>query len=131
MITLIEIIFSIISIAITVPILVLFVECCFALLPTKMKVGNTDRPNITVLVPAHNEAAGIAVTLKTLLLDLTSQDRLIVIADNCTDETASIARSIGATTIERHDLHKRGKGYALDYGLKFITADPPEVVRHH
>ena len=128
MITLIEIIFSIISMAITVPILVLFVECCCALLPTRLKVGNTDRPTIAVLVPAHNEAAGIAATLNTLRLELKSQDRLIAIADNCTDETASIARNIGATTIERNDLHRRGKGYALDYGLKFIAADPPDVV---
>lgn len=123
-----EITFLIISLVITIPILVLFVECCLALLPTRMTVGNSERPKITVLVPAHNEATGIAATLKTLILDLTSTDRLIVIADNCTDETARIARTIGATTIERNDLQKRGKGYALDYGLKFIAADPPEVV---
>jgi cellulose synthase/poly-beta-1,6-N-acetylglucosamine synthase-like glycosyltransferase len=128
MISLIEVILSIISAAILVPILVLFVECCFAWLPTKTQVSNIDRPNITVLVPAHDEAAGIAATLKTLLSELTSKDRLIVIADNCTDETAKIARTIGATAIERNDLHRRGKGYALDYGLKFIAADPPEVV---
>jgi cellulose synthase/poly-beta-1,6-N-acetylglucosamine synthase-like glycosyltransferase len=128
MMMLVEIIFSIVSIAITVPILVLFVECCFALLPTRQRVANIDRPKITVLVPAHNEAAGIATTLKTLLLDLTTKDRLIVIADNCTDETARIARTIGATAIERNDLQRMGKGYALDYGLKFIAADPPEVV---
>jgi len=37
---------------------------------------------------AHNEAAGISATLKTLLPQLTTQDRLVVIADNCDDETA-------------------------------------------
>jgi cellulose synthase/poly-beta-1,6-N-acetylglucosamine synthase-like glycosyltransferase len=128
MMILVEIIFLIISIIITVPILVLFIESCFAWLPTRITVSNIDRPKITVLVPAHNEAAGITATLKTLLLDLTSKDRLIVIADNCTDETARIARTIGATAIERNDLQRMGKGYALDYGLKFIAADPPEVV---
>jgi cellulose synthase/poly-beta-1,6-N-acetylglucosamine synthase-like glycosyltransferase len=128
MTTLIEIAFLIIAILISIPILVLFVECCLALLPTRMPLVTIERPKVTVLVPAHNEAGGIATTLKTLLLELTTRDRLIVIADNCTDETAAIARTIGATAIERQDLQRRGKGYALDYGLKFIAADPPEVV---
>jgi cellulose synthase/poly-beta-1,6-N-acetylglucosamine synthase-like glycosyltransferase len=51
-----------------------------------------------------------------------------VIADNCTDETAAIARQQGATVLERHNLQQRGKGYALDYGLQQLSADPPDVV---
>jgi glycosyltransferase involved in cell wall biosynthesis len=86
-----------------------------------------SQPRIDVLVPAHNEAAGIGATLKTLLPQLTAQNRLVVIADNCDDETA-VARAIGATVIERHEPDRRGKGYALDYGLQFIAAEPPEVV---
>lgn len=124
----IEIAWLIICTISLVPIVVLFVECCFALLPTRRTPTTISRPEIAVLVPAHNEAAGITPTLTTLLAELTTRDRLIVIADNCTDETASIARSMGATTIERQDAQRRGKGYALDYGLKFLAADPPEVV---
>jgi cellulose synthase/poly-beta-1,6-N-acetylglucosamine synthase-like glycosyltransferase len=83
---------------------------------------------VAVLVPAHNEAFGIGATLETILPQLTEQDRLVVIADNCSDETAESARKFGATVIERVDTERRGKGYALDYGLRFIEADPPDVV---
>ena len=83
---------------------------------------------VTVLVPAHNEANGIGQTLKTLLPQLTPQDRIIVVADNCTDETAAIASKFGVTVLERHNSERLGKGYALDYGLQFIQADPPDVV---
>ena len=90
---------------------------------------------LAVLIPAHNEALSIGKTLKTLLPQLTPQDRIVVVADNCTDETATIARFIGdnfekfnLTVVERKDTEKLGKGYALDYGLKFLESDPPSVV---
>ncbi|UUZ49852.1 hypothetical protein LP420_06825 [Massilia sp. B-10] len=41
-------------------------------------------------------------------------DRLLVVADNCSDDTANQARSLGADVLERTDLVRRGKGYALD-----------------
>lgn len=83
----------------------------------------------TVLVPAHNEAAQIKEVLETVLKQLDpNRDRLVVIADNCHDNTADLARATGATTIERENLTYRGKGYALDYGMKYIQDDPPEVI---
>ncbi|MBE9125764.1 MULTISPECIES: glycosyltransferase family 2 protein [unclassified Coleofasciculus] len=119
-----------IALGLFVPVAVLFIECTAALLPSRSKIGNvqTPRPRTAVLVPAHNEESGISATLQTLVPQLTERDRLIVIADNCTDRTAEIARTFGATAIERQDLERRGKGYALDYGLQFIEADPPDVV---
>ena len=83
---------------------------------------------VAVLVPAHNEASGISQTLTTLLPQLTPQDRIIVVADNCTDETATITRKFDVTVLERQDSERLGKGYALDYGLQFMQADPPDVV---
>ncbi|MBW4690801.1 MAG: glycosyltransferase [Lyngbya sp. HA4199-MV5] len=113
-----------------IPIGVLWVECLAAALPTRRtsQVALMDRPTIAVLVPAHDEAGGIGTALSTVLPQLTPHDRLIVIADNCTDETAVVAREAGATVIERHDLEHRGKGYALDFGLKFLASAPPDVV---
>ena len=72
---------------------------------------------IQVLVPAHNEAAGIARTVKSLgaLRYPVELRRLLVIADNCSDETAALARQAGAQVLERHDLEARGKGYALAF----------------
>ncbi|HEY9884023.1 MAG TPA: glycosyltransferase [Thermosynechococcaceae cyanobacterium] len=117
------------SLFLLLPIVVLFVECLAAAAddqkPTELLPG---KPRLAVLVPAHNEAMGISATLKSVLPQLTSDDRLVVVADNWCDETAAVARAFDLTVIERHDLEKRGKGYALDFGLEFLAADPPDVV---
>ncbi|MGB3199492.1 MAG: glycosyltransferase family 2 protein [Nodosilinea sp.] len=83
---------------------------------------------LAVLVPAHNEAGGISPTLATITPQLRPGDRLVVVADNCTDATAAEARQAGATVIERQDLTQRGKGYALDFGLRYLANDAPDVV---
>lgn len=129
-----------IALLLLIPIATLFLECLAALLPgRKTHHPNTAYPNTeatapptqvkkAILMPAHNEALGIAPVLAALTPQLQPQDRLIVIADNCTDNTASIARDLGATVIERSDTERRGKGYALDYGMQFLATDPPDVV---
>lgn len=87
---------------------------------------NSNR--VAVLIPAHNEALTIAKTLTTILPQLTPEDRLIVVADNCTDDTAAIARKHNTIVLERTDPVKLGKGYALDYGIQFLKSDPPSTV---
>ena len=82
---------------------------------------------LAILVPSHNEAVGIADTVKALLPELGPQDRLVVIADNCNDDTAALARAAGATVIERQDAERRGKGYALDFGMQHLRAQPREL----
>ena len=86
------------------------------------------RPSTIVLVPAHNEAGQITATLEALKPQLGPSDMVIVIADNCTDDTAAIARSQDAMVLERNDAVHRGKGYALQFGLDYLTGDPPDVV---
>lgn len=86
------------------------------------------RPSMAVIVPAHNEASGIAATLADLLAQRGPGDRILVVADNCTDATAQIAREAGAEVTERFDALRRGKGYALDHGLRHLAPAPPEVV---
>jgi len=114
------------------PCLTLLAETLAAVFaPTRAKPSASLLPktsSLAVLVPAHNEAGGIASTLQSIHRDLRSQDRLVVIADNCSDSTATIARDTGATVIERFNPDQRGKGYALDYGLDYLNADPPDVV---
>lgn len=111
------------------PVLVLFLQVLMALLPMRASVAPTGkRPKVAVLVPAHNEAAVIAATLETLLPQLQSGDRLLVVADNCSDDTAALARAAGAEVHERTDHERRGKGYALDFGVRHLEADPPEVL---
>ena len=112
------------------PCLVFFVESLAAFWSAKSQPEtiNAVRPKTTVLVPAHNEAEQIQEVLETVLQQLTERDRVVVIADNCHDNTAELARATGATVIKRENLTHRGKGYALDYGMKFIQNEPPEVV---
>ncbi|NJM70249.1 MAG: glycosyltransferase [Scytonema sp. RU_4_4] len=106
------------------------IECTAAMFPitSSLNRGHSQDAKVTVLVPAHNEEIVIGSTLEKLIPALKSQDRLVVIADNCSDATAEIARAKGATVIERQNLDQRGKGYALDYGLQFLESDPPDVV---
>src|SRR5471032_1932489 len=72
-----------------------------------------------VIVPAHDEAAGIGKTISSLqqLSWPSAGYRIVVVADNCTDATASISEKAGATVLERHDLTRRGKGYALAHAF--------------
>ena len=51
---------------------------------------------ITVLVPAHDEQASIGATLESLMHQTLPPERIIVVADNCTDDTVAVAR--------RHDV---------------------------
>lgn len=85
-------------------------------------------PRVAVLVPAHNESRNVLPTIACLLPQMSAGDRLLVVADNCSDDTAALARATGALVIERHDASLRGKGYALAFGVDHLRADPPDVV---
>lgn len=82
-----------------------------------------------LLIPAHNEAEAIAETVENARRQLRSGDRILVIADNCSDETAELARSAGAEVVVRVDDEKKGKGFALEAGLTAVTErDAPTVI---
>lgn len=78
-----------------------------------------------VVVPAHNEAAVIERTVASLRrLDWpVDRYRILVVADNCTDDTANLARAAGAKVLERHNTAQRGKGYALAYAFESSRRD--------
>lgn len=107
---------------------VLLIECITALFPLTSTTSKIQTNKVAVLIPAHNEESVISNTLKSLKSTLLPHEKMVVVADNCTDATAEIASRAGVTVIERQDESKKGKGYALDYGLKFLENDPPEVV---
>ena len=128
MITAIQIIIWGVALLLLFPSTILLVECFAASLLQNSKI-NSERPkNIVVLVPAHNEADNITQTLDSITPQLGDNDQLWVIADNCTDNTAAIARESGARVIERENATERGKGYALNHGIRLLEADPPEIV---
>ena len=84
--------------------------------------------SVAILVPAHNESAGIAATLRELLHAAPADSRIVVVADNCTDDTARLAATFGVEAITRNEPDLRGKGYALAFGRVYLGADPPDVV---
>jgi len=86
------------------------------------------RPTLAVLIPAHNEDSLIERAVTSLTGQLGESDRIVVIADNCDDQTAAIARNAGAEVCERQNVDERGKGYALDFGLNYLAADPPDLI---
>ena len=69
----------------------------------------SGKVRVTVLVPAHNEEDRIRATVEALHLQTRKPDRVIVVADNCSDTTVEIAESLGAITYETIDNeHKKG-----------------------
>ncbi|MGF1538779.1 MAG: glycosyltransferase family 2 protein [Elainellaceae cyanobacterium] len=111
-----------------IPIGVVFVECMAALLPHRQPASQLPNSEAAVLIPAHNEEAGLAETLTSVLSSWLDSASVCVVADNCTDRTAAIAKDFGVTVLERYDQTQRGKGYALDFGLCHIANEPPQTV---
>jgi hypothetical protein len=91
--------------------------------------ATSQRPStrLVVLVPAHDESALIARCVRSLR----DQDyprslyRVVVIADNCTDDTAARAAGAGADVVlERLAPGARGKGHALRWAMDRMIGDP-------
>lgn len=83
------------------------------------------RLKFDIIIPAHNEEAGIARTVSNLSrVDWPVElRRILVVADNCSDATADRAREAGATVLVRHNQELRGKGYALQHAFERSLAD--------
>lgn len=83
------------------------------------------RRRFVIVVPAHNEAAGLPRTLEALgqLHGHPDYRRVLVVADNCTDNTAAVARQHGAEVLVRTNAAKRGKGHALDFAFRQLLAE--------
>lgn len=76
--------------------------------------------NFFVVIPAHNEGAGLQATIQGVLHQEYPRQRIhcVVIADNCTDDTAQVAAAAGAQVLVRNDAQLRGKGYALAWAFQ-------------
>ncbi|SDL06677.1 Glycosyltransferase, catalytic subunit of cellulose synthase and poly-beta-1,6-N-acetylglucosamine synthase [Arthrobacter sp. ov407] len=74
---------------------------------------------VTVLIPAHNEEVSLPSTIASLRAQSHSPDRIIVVADNCTDSTVDLARDAGVEVYESVDNTKKKAG-ALNQVLKRV-----------
>ena len=129
MIFMVAMLLTILLAIILIPIVVLLFQCLLAAAASPLaRPAAGPRPRLAVLVPAHNEEGGLAATLASLMPQLLPGDRLLVVADNCSDDTAGVARRAGAEVRERQHATERGKGYALDFGVRALADAPPDVL---
>ncbi|MEU8032626.1 glycosyltransferase family 2 protein [Streptomyces sp. NPDC049099] len=78
--------------------------------------GSTAVPRIVALIPAHNEAGRIGAAIAALRAQSREPERIVVVADNCTDATADNARRAGATVVQSAD-NRHKKAGALNQAL--------------
>ena len=90
--------------------------------PIKVHPLAPEQHRFAIIIPAHNESRVIAHLIDSLKKQYYNSDlyQIFVIADNCTDNTADIARENGATVYERHDLLHRSKGHALRWFFEIL-----------
>jgi cellulose synthase/poly-beta-1,6-N-acetylglucosamine synthase-like glycosyltransferase len=129
-VTLISYLLAAFAIALAIPVTVFLIEVIAAVIPRRSAVPKevAERAQVAILVPAHNESRGLLPTIEDIKSQMRAGDRLLVVADNCTDDTASVAAAMGVEVVERNDPQKVGKGYALDAGLRRLDSSPPEIV---
>lgn len=116
----IHLIFILIFLYVTITTLYLVILTGAAYLFKQKRASSNKSLRIVVIIPAHNEALEIGKTItkvKTCRYPAKNYS-IVVIADNCDDETASLARAAGVVVVERIDTENRGKGQALDWFFK-------------
>ncbi|WP_394648366.1 glycosyltransferase family 2 protein [uncultured Sphingomonas sp.] len=135
----IGVIATIVAAAVAAPLVVLTaafaIELLAGLRPRPVSAGTpapvpAPTPASVIVMPANDEAAVIARTLALLDDALPDRARVLVVADNCTDDTAAIAARAGAQVLRRDDPARRGKGYALAHARDHLAAEatPCDVV---
>ena len=93
-----------------------------ALAPRRKKAVQVPLRRYAILISARNEETVIAQLLDSISQQDYPADLVVpfVVADNCTDATARVARDAGAVVYERFDKQHVGKGYALNFLLQQI-----------
>jgi len=130
----IEVVMGIGAALLTIPAAVFLLQCLAgSLLPDRLNPTSEALPEKTVvLIPAHDEELGVGDTVACLVdaveRGLDGRGEVLVVADNCSDATATRARDAGAQVVERDDPARRGKGFAISHGVEALAAAPPDVV---
>jgi cellulose synthase/poly-beta-1,6-N-acetylglucosamine synthase-like glycosyltransferase len=100
----------------------------FGLLRLRQRHCEVPVGRTVIILPSHDEERVIARTLRALTAAAGADFPILVVADNCLDGTAAIARSFGVDVVERQDPNRRGKGFALAFAREHLRAEPPAAV---
>ena len=103
------------------------VEIMLGLRPARSEPPKGQKASAVIVIPAHDEAEVIGRTLQSLQSALRHDMRILVIADNCTDATAEIARDHGVEVVERTNAQDRGKGFALAFAAEHLATAAPDI----
>jgi cellulose synthase/poly-beta-1,6-N-acetylglucosamine synthase-like glycosyltransferase len=92
--------------------------------------AQVPRHRLAVVIPAHNEAEQISVAVRSCLEADYPRPLLqvVVVADNCTDATAQIARRAGAECLERTAPDSPGKGPALSWAFEQLLTSQADAI---
>ncbi|MEO7787680.1 MAG: glycosyltransferase family 2 protein [Sphingomicrobium sp.] len=105
------------------------VEILAGLVPLRpLHIATGSRTSAVIIVPAHDEASIIGRKLPALVQVAGCRATILLVADNCNDATAEIARRSPVQVIERFSEECRGKGFALDFARDYLRSEPPDVV---
>ncbi len=87
--------------------------------------GRPQNIRLGIVIPAHNEAGLIGRCVANIAASAPSPGyrEIVVVADNCTDQTARLAVEAGARVLVRRDTERRGKGYALHMAFDQLQAE--------
>src|SRR5438105_3281597 len=124
---------TLLSVAILAPLVIVTaffaLEVLVGLRPLRSAAcGEAGGASAVIVIPAHDEEAVIEGTIRAALAEADGEIGLLVVADNCADGTADLARSAGARVLVRDDPDHRGKGFALAAAREHLRSDPPDVV---
>ncbi|WP_165249919.1 glycosyltransferase family 2 protein [Paludisphaera soli] len=92
--------------------------------PRRTTLPTAPESRFLIVIPAHDERVGIAETVRSCRAQAYPAElfQVLVIADNCTDDTAAIAEAEGAEVVVRNTPDKRTKGYALEYLIERLQS---------
>ncbi len=95
-------------------------------------LASDPRSRFLIVIPAHNEESGIQETVKSCFASdyPRSLFDVMVIADNCDDQTAMAAAEAGADVLERFDDQNKSKGFAIEYLIEMLSPSGLLETRH-
>ncbi|HZM17000.1 MAG TPA: glycosyltransferase family 2 protein [Candidatus Krumholzibacteria bacterium] len=96
----------------------------------QLALPSNPASRFVLVIPAHDEEEALPETLHACaaLEYPHSLYDVLVVADNCSDGTASVARALGARCLERQDPAQRGKGYALAWAFRHLESEDFDAV---